>query len=98
VDFFSHLESRPRILQTSRIHYREAAERCLVLPSPAKRSSAKLFHASRRDLRIRAGGPVQGGDAELEKSFLAAPRRLSTRIWPLHFLRIASRKDGWATL
>jgi len=68
VDFFSHLDRVREFCKLHEIHYREAAERCLVLPQPGETQLDELFQRFEGEtFGIRAGGPVQGGDAELER-------------------------------
>src|SRR6266436_8618707 len=43
LDFFSHLERVREFCKLHDIHYREAAERCLVLPQPGETQLEELF-------------------------------------------------------
>ena len=50
------------------IHYRELVECSLVLPQPGETQLEELFQRFEGEtFGVRAGGPAQGGDAELEK-------------------------------
>jgi len=100
VDFFSHLERVREFCKLHEIHYREAAERCLVLPQPSETQLDELFQRFEGEtFGIRAGGPVQGGDAELEKEL---SRRGLDAYQPAYgrytFCGICEPEDGWLTL
>ncbi len=43
IDFFSHLDRVREFCNLHEIHYREAAERCLVLPQPSETQLEELF-------------------------------------------------------
>lgn len=100
VDFFSHLDRVGEFCKLHEIHYREAAERCFVLPQPGKTELEELFQRfAGETFGVRAGGPAQGGDPELEKelsrrgldAYQAAYGRYT-------FCAICEPEDGWATL
>jgi hypothetical protein len=100
VDFFSHLDRVREFCKLHEIHYREAAERCLVLPQPNETQLEELFQRFEGEtFGIRAGGPVQGGDAELEKEL---SRRGLDAYQPAYsrytFCGICEPEDGWTTL
>ena len=65
LDFFSHVD---RVRDFCRLHgipFRGAAERCCVVPEPEQ--LAELFKRFEGEtFGIRAGGPLEGGDATLE--------------------------------
>ena len=106
VDFFSHLDRVREFCKLHEIHYREAAERCLVLPQPSETQLEELFQRFEGEtFGVRAGGPVQGGDAdadadaELEK---ALSRRGLDAYQPAYtrytFCAVCEPEDGWVTL
>jgi hypothetical protein len=100
VDFFSHVERVREFCKLHDIHYREAAERCLVLPQPGEAQLAELFQRFEGEtFGARAGGPAQDGDAELEKEL---SRRGLDSYQPAYaryaFCAICEPEDGWVTL
>jgi hypothetical protein len=95
VDFFSHLDRVREFCELHEIHYREAAERCLLVPQ-----LEELFQRFEGEtFGVRAGGPAQGGDAELEKEL---SRRGLDAYQPAYarytFCAVCEPEDGWATL
>jgi hypothetical protein len=100
VDFFSHLERVREFCKLHEIHFREAAERCLVLPQPGETQLAELFQRFEDEtFGVRAGGPLQGGDAALEKDL--SRRGLDAyqpAYAPYTFCAICEPEDGWVTL
>jgi len=100
VDFFSHLDRVREFCKLHEIHYREAAERCLVLPQPSDTQLQELFQRFEGEtFGVRAGGPVQGGDAALEKEL---SRRGLDAYQPEYarytFCAVCEPEDGWVTL
>jgi hypothetical protein len=100
VDFFSHVERVREFCKLHDIQYREAAERCLVLPQPGEAQLAELFQRFEGEtFGARAGGPAQDGDAELEKEL---SRRGVDAYQPAYaryaFCAICEPEDGWVTL
>jgi hypothetical protein len=82
------------------IHFREAAERCLVLPQPGETQLEEIFQRFEGEtFGVRAGGPVQGGDAALEKEL--SHRGLDayqTEYARYTFCAVCEPEDGWVTL
>ncbi|HWW17222.1 MAG TPA: hypothetical protein VNY81_01275 [Candidatus Saccharimonadales bacterium] len=100
VDFFSHLDRVREFCNLHDIHYREAAERCLVLPQPGETQLEELFQRFEGEtFGVRTGGPAQGGDAELEKEL---SRRGLDAYQPAYsrytFSAVCEPEDGWVTL
>ena len=100
VDFFSHLERVREFCKRHEIHFREAAERCLVVPQPSEAQLDELFQRFEGEtFGVRAGGPVAGGDAELEKEL---SRRGLDAYQPGYkrytFCAVCEPEDGWVTL
>jgi hypothetical protein len=100
VDFFSHIDRVREFCKLHEIHYREAAERCLVLPQPSETQLEELFQRFEGEtFGARAGGPAQGGDAELEKDL---SRRGLDAYQPAYaryaFCAVCEPEDGWTTL
>ena len=100
VDFFSHVDRVREFCKLHEIHYREAAERCLVLAQPSETQLEELFQRFEGEtFGARAGGPVQGGDAELEREL---SRRGLDAYQPAYarytFCAVCEPEDGWVTL
>jgi hypothetical protein len=100
VDFFSHVERVREFCKLHDIQYREAAERCLVLPQPGEAQLAELFQRFEGEtFGVRVGDPAQDGDAELEKEL---SRRGLDAYQPAYaryaFCAICEPEDGWVTL
>jgi hypothetical protein len=100
VDFFSHLDRVRDFCKMHEIHFREAAERCLVIPQPSGEKLEELFQRFEGEtFGVRAGGPVAGGDAQLEKEL---SRRGLDGYQPGYsrytFCAVCEPEDGWATL
>jgi hypothetical protein len=100
VDFFSHIDRVREFCKLHEIHYREAAERCLVLPQPSETQLEELFQRFEGEtFGARAGGPAQGGDAELEKEL---SRRGLDAYQPAYaryaICAVCEPEDGWTTL
>jgi hypothetical protein len=100
VDFFSHLDRVREFCKLHEIHYREAAERCLVLPQPSETQLEELFQRFEGEtFGVRAGGPAQDADPELEKDLsrrgLDAYQPAYTRYT---FCAVCEPEDGWVTL
>jgi hypothetical protein len=100
VDFFSHVDRVREFCKLHDISYREAAERCLVLPQPDQTQLEELFQRFEGEtFGARAGGPAQDGDAELEKEL---SRRGLDAYQPAYarytFCAVCEPEDGWVTL
>jgi hypothetical protein len=100
VDFFSHLDRVREFCKLHEIHYREAAERCLVLPQPSETQLEELFQRFEGEtFGVRAGGPAQDGDPELEK---ALSHRGLDAYQPAYsrytFCAVCEPEDAWVTL
>jgi hypothetical protein len=100
VDFFSHVDHVREFCKLHDISYREAAERCLVLPQPDQTQLEELFQRFEGEtFGARAGGPAQDGDAELEREL---SRRGLDAYQPAYarytFCAVCEPEDGWVTL
>jgi len=100
VDFFSHLDRVREFCKLHEIHFREAAERCLVLPQPGETQLEELFQRfAGETFGVRAGGPARGGDTALEKEL---SRRGLDAYQPEYarytFCAVCEPQDGWMTL
>jgi len=100
LDFFSHLERVREFCKLHENHYREAAERCLVLPQPDQTQLEGLFQRFEGEtFGVRVGGAAEAGDAELEKEL---SRRGLDAYQPAYarytFCAVCEPEDGWVTL
>ena len=100
VDFFSHIDRVREFCKRHEIHFREAAERCLVVPQPSETQLHELFQRFEGEtFGVRAGGPVSCGDAALEKEL---SRRGLDAYQPGYtryaFCAVCEPEDGWVTL
>jgi len=100
VDFFSHLERVREFCNMHQIHFREAADRCVVVPQPSETQLQELFQRFEGEtFGVRAGGPVRDGDAALENEL---SRRGLDGYQPGYrnytFCAVCEPEDGWVTL
>jgi hypothetical protein len=100
VDFFSHVDRVRDFCNLHGIKFREATERCLVLPQPSQERLHQLFERFEGEtFGIRAGKAAQEADQELERdlskrgldAYEAAYKRYT-------FCAICEPEDGWITL
>jgi hypothetical protein len=100
VDFFSHLDRVREFCKARKIEWREAAERCVVIPSPSAQDLRQLFERFEREtFGIRAGSPTKTADSALEGDLswrgLDAYQQAYTRYT---FCAVCEPEDGWATI
>jgi len=100
IDFFSHLERVREFCKLHEIHFREAAERCLVLPQPGETQLEEIFQRFEGEtFGVRVGCPAKDGDPELEK---ALSHRGLDAYQPAYArytcCAICEPEDGWVTL
>ena len=100
LDFFAHVDRVKDFCKMYDIHYREAAERCIVLRAPTETQLQELFERFEGEtFGVRAGSLIDGPDAELEKelsrrgldSYQSAYERYT-------FCAVCEPEDGWVTL
>ncbi len=100
VDFFSHVDRVREFCKARAISFREAAERCLVLPRPSQEQLRQLFERFEEEtFGARAGAATMVADAPLESelsrrgldAYQAAYARYS-------FCAVCDLKDSWVTL
>jgi hypothetical protein len=100
VDFFSHIDRVRDFCNLHEIKFREATERCLILPQPGREQLQQLFERFEGEtFGFRAGTATQTADAELEgdlsKRGLDAYEGAYKRYT---FCAICEPEDGWVTL
>jgi hypothetical protein len=100
VDFFSHIERVREFCKTREIAWRDAAERCVVLPQPNQEQLRQIFERFEGEtFGIRAGAVAQSMDAALEGDL--SRRGLDayqTAYARYTFCAICEPEDGWVTL
>lgn len=100
VDFFSHLDRVREFCKMRQIEWREAGERCVVLPAPAGEQLRQIFERFEGEtFGIRTGAAAQTADAALEgdlsKRGLDAYQAAYSRY---KFCAVCEPEDGWITL
>jgi len=100
VDFFSHLDRVREFCKLRQIAWREAAERCVVIPSPSSEELRQLLERFQGEtFGIRTGTATQTADAVLEgdlsKRGLDAYQQAYTRY---SFCAVCEPRDGWVTI
>jgi hypothetical protein len=100
IDFFSHVDRVREFCKLYDIHFREAAERCLVLQAPTDTQLQQLFERFEKEtFGVRVGSAAEGGDNELEKELsrrgLDAYQTAYSRYT---FCAVWEAEDGWVTL
>jgi hypothetical protein len=100
VDFFSHVVRVREFCKARGIAFREAGDRCLVLPRPAKEHLSAVFERFEAEtFGVRAGGVASETDAAVEgglsrrglDSYQAAYGRYT-------YCAVCEPEDGWVTL
>jgi hypothetical protein len=100
VDFFSHIDRVRDFCNMNEIHFREAAERCLVLRQPTEVQLEQLFARFEGEtFGVRTGAAAEAPDAALEKELsrhgLDAYQPAYTRYT---FCAVCEPEHGWVTL
>lgn len=100
LDFFSHVDRVREFCKAREISFREAAERCLVLPQPSREQLRQLFERFEEEtFGARAGAAAMMADAALESELsrrgLDAYQAAYARY---NFCAVCEPKDGWVTL
>jgi hypothetical protein len=100
VDFFSHVDRVREFCKLHEIPFREAAERCLVVPQPDQEQLRELLERFEGEtFGMRAGAAAQMPDdaleGELSKRGLDAYQAAYTRYT---FCAVVEPEDGWVTL
>jgi len=99
-DFFSHLDRVREFCKSRKIQWREAAERCIVIPSPSIEELRVLLERFEGEtFGLRAGSAAQTADKELEgdlsKRGLDAYQQAYARYT---FCAVCEPEDGWVTV
>jgi hypothetical protein len=100
LDFFSHLNRVREFCVAREIEFRQAAERCIVVPQPSEQQLRDLLERFEGEtFGLRTGATVQTEDAALEgdlsKRGLDAYQAAYTRYT---FCVVCELEDGWLTI
>src|SRR6267143_381864 len=100
VDFFSHLERVREFCKSHEIGFRDAAERCVVLPQPNQEQLRQIFERFEGEtFGIRSGAASQSADVALEGNL---SKRGLDEYQPVYerytFCAIGEPEDGGVTL
>jgi hypothetical protein len=100
VDFFSHVQRVREFCKMQPIRFREAADRCIVVPEPSETQLQLLLKRFEAEtFGVRAGSAVEVGDTELENELshrgLDAYQAAYSRYT---FCAVCEPGDGWVTL
>ncbi len=100
VDFFSHVDRVREFCKMRKIDWREAAERCIVIPWPSASELGQVFERFEGEtFGIRAGTTAGAPDAalegELSKRGLDAYQQAYARY---AFCAVCEPEDGWVTI
>jgi len=100
VDFFSHLERVREFCKSHEIGFRDAAERCVVLPQPNQEQLRQIFERFEGEtFGIRAGKAAQSADAALEGDLSKRGMDAYQLAYGRYtFCGICEPEDGWVTL
>ncbi|HKV26623.1 MAG TPA: hypothetical protein VJN93_18655 [Candidatus Acidoferrum sp.] len=100
IDFFSHLDRVTEFCKSRKIEYREAASRCLVLPSPRQSQMFQLFERFEGEtFGVRAGAAAQSPDAALEGDLSSRGVDAYQPAYERYlFCAVCDLEDGWVTL
>ena len=100
VDFFSHLDRVREFCKARKIEWREAAERCIVVPSPGAEQLRQLLERFEGEtFGLRGGNTAMRPDPALEgdlsKRGLDAYQQAYARYT---FCAVCEPEDGWVTI
>ncbi len=100
VDFFSHIDRVREFCKTRGIAFRDAAERCLVLPQPSTEQLRQLFERFVGEtFGVRAGEAVRAADTALEGELSRRGLDAYQEAYPRYtFCAVCEPEDGWVTL
>jgi hypothetical protein len=100
LDFFARVDRVREFCTRHEIHFREAAERCIVLRAPTETQLQQLFERFEGEtFGVRAGDMIDGPDADLETEL--SRRGLDsyqTAYERYNFCAVCEPEDGWVTL
>lgn len=96
LDFFSHLKRVREFCQFHGVEYREASERCLVVPSLPREALHQLFQRFEGEtFGMRAGARLQAIDSALENDLAARGVDAYHLAYPAYsFCAVCNFEDG----
>lgn len=100
VDFFSDIDRVREFCKTRKIEWREAAERCLVIPHPNAQQLRQLFERFEAEtFGLRAGSATQTPDTALEPELSKRGLDAYQQAYKRYTLcAICEPEDGWVTI
>lgn len=100
VDFFSHIDRVREFSKTRKIGFREAAERCIVLPQPSQAELGQLFGRFEGEtFGVRTGAAAEAPDQALEGDLSRRGLDAYQGAYAGYtFCAICEPEDGWVTL
>jgi hypothetical protein len=100
VDFFSHVDRVRDFCKTRGIAFREAAERCVVLPQPSSEHLRQLFERFEGEtFGVRSGEVARTPDSPLEGELSRRGLDAYQEAYPRYtFCAVCEPEDGWLTL
>jgi hypothetical protein len=100
VDFFSHAERVREFCKMRRIAWRDAAERCVVLPQTNQEQLRQIFERFEGEtFGFRASAASQAADATLEAGLSQRGLEAYQTAYARYtFCAICEPEDGWVTL
>ena len=96
LDFFSHLDRVREYCRNHQIAFREAAQRCVVIPSPATSKLQGLLDRFQNEtFGARAGALVETGDGDLEADLAKRGVDAYHKAYPNYFFcAVCGFEDG----
>ena len=100
LDFFSHVDRVRDFCKSRGIAFREATERCLVVPQPSSEHLRQLFERFEAEtFGLRAGEAARTPDASLEGELSRRGLEAYQEAYPRYtFCAVCEQEDGWVTL
>jgi hypothetical protein len=100
VDFFSHVDRVRDFCKMHELAFRQAADRCLVLPQLGEAQLEQLFARFEAEtFGVRAGAAAEAADEALEKELSRRGLDAYQPAYPRYtFCAVCEPEDGWVTL
>jgi hypothetical protein len=100
LDFFSHLDRVREFCKMNDIHFRDAAERCVVLAQPTETQLELLFARFEGEtFGVRTGAATEAPDAALETELSRRGLEAYQGAYERYtFCAVCEPEDGWVTL
>jgi len=100
LDFFSHVGRVLEFCKMRQIEFREATDRCVVIPAPTAEQLLQIFERFEGEtFGIRTGAAARTADAALEGDLSRRGLDAYQAAFPRYkFCAICEPEDGWVTL